>query len=167
MDLLTDWRALTSALEEDAVGADALSAAAATNLLQLLAASVHKACGGTLVAGRQDARCWKHVVLMAPALFVPCCQQQGVRRQPRRRLPGRQVQRTSAACLLPTLCCPGHKMCSCRWPAGWPVRPPTFCDSPLHLLTKLSSWQQLQPQLRHQLQTEQNSKQAGPPTCMQ
>ena len=68
MELLTDWRALTGALDEDAAGADSLSSAAVTNLLQLLAASVHKACGGTLVSGRQDIRCglirstWRHIV---------------------------------------------------------------------------------------------------------
>lgn len=56
VELLTDWRALTGALDEDAAGADSLSTAAVTNLLQLLAASVHKACGGTLVSGRQDTR---------------------------------------------------------------------------------------------------------------
>ena len=69
MELLTDWRALTGALDEDAAGADSLSTAAVTNLLQLLAASVHKACGGTLVSGRQDTRCgglshatWRHTI---------------------------------------------------------------------------------------------------------
>ncbi len=60
VDLLTDWKTLTAALEGDddgGRGTGPLSAAALTNLLQVLRASVHKACGGTLVVTRQDARC--------------------------------------------------------------------------------------------------------------
>lgn len=56
VELLTDWRTLAGALEDEGAGAERLSHAAVTNLLQLLTASVHKACGGTLVAARQDSR---------------------------------------------------------------------------------------------------------------
>ena len=59
MELLSDWRALAGALEGEA--AERHSAAETTNLLLLLRASLHRACGGILVPARQDARYGLHM----------------------------------------------------------------------------------------------------------
>ena len=54
--MLSDWRFLGEALDRDDA-AEAFGEAGLTNLVQATAAAAHKACGGSLVANRQDARC--------------------------------------------------------------------------------------------------------------